>query len=196
MASNKSPLYTALAFFFALIVLAGGAAKFYRGVSTIAKSGSDPQVRELLEKSDKAAEEANQQSNVVAPKFQELLAEFDRLGLAKFRAEKREACQEVIDQYKAIGGCLQESSKCMVEATQLGTETKITEFLMARTKSYGLLIQAAQKNQEIVAAAMDESLADTDAVLNKIEALAVSRDADHQAANEAAAEADAILKKS
>lgn len=196
MASSKSPLYTALAFFFALIVLAGGAAKFYRGVTTMAKSGSDPKVRELLEKSDKAAEEANQQSNVVAPMFQELFTEFDRLGLAVFRAEKREDCQKVIDHYKAIGGHLQEASKLMIEATQLGTETKITDFLMARSKSYGLLIQAAQKNQEIVSAAMDESLVDTDAVLNKIEALANSRDADHKAANEAAAEADAILKKS
>jgi hypothetical protein len=196
MASSKSPLYTALAFFFALIVLAGGAAKFYRGVSAMAKSSSDPKVRELLEKSDKAAEEANQQSNVVAPMFQELFTEFDRLGLTAFRAEKREACQKVIDHYKAISGHLQEASKSMIEATQLGTETKITDFLMARSKSYGLLIQAAQKNQEIVSAAMDESLADTDAVLNKIEALANSRDADHKAANEAAAEADAILKKS
>lgn len=196
MASSKSPLYTALGFFFALIVLAGGAAKFYRGVSNMAKSGSDPKVRELLEKSDKAVDEANRQSNVVAPKFQELLAEFDRLGLAKFRAEKREACQEVIDQYKAIGDHLQEASKFMVEATQLGTEAKITDFLMARTKSYGLLIQAAQKNQEIVSATMDQSLAETDAVISKIGALAASRDADHQAANEAAAEADAILKKS
>lgn len=196
MASSKSPLYAALAFFFSLIVLAGGAVKFYRGVSTMANSGSDPKVRELLEKSDKAVEEANRQSDVVAPMFQELLADFDRLGLAAFRSEKRDACQRVIEQYQAIGGHLQEASKLMVEATQLGTETKITEFLMARSKSYGLLIQAAQKNQEIISATMDDSLADTDAVLNKIEALAVSRDADHKAAKEAAAASDAILKKS
>ena len=79
MSTRKSPLYTALAVVFGIIVLAGGAAKLYRGFSNLTSSGLDPKVGELLRESDAAIAEVNRETNAVVPAFQELLNDFDKM---------------------------------------------------------------------------------------------------------------------
>ena len=196
MATRKSPFYTILAILFSLVILGLGGSKFYRGISTLSQSGSDPKVRDLLVKSDASVADANQQSKTVAPLFQELLGEFDRLGVPAFRSEKREACEKIRGQFAEVKGLLQEVSTSLIDATKIGVDKKTTEFLMARSKSYDLLIKANEKNIEIISATLDESITELDDVVEKVQAIAMKREDDEKAAAEASAIADEILKRS
>lgn len=196
MSTRKSPLYTALAVVFGIIVLAGGAAKLYRGFSNLTSSGLDPKVGELLRESDAAIAEVNRETNAVVPAFQELLNDFDKMELAAFRAEKRETCTKLSEQFAAVGERLQLASKTIIEATQLGTDADTTAFLMARSKSYDLLIKVSKQNIDIIRATLDESVVDMDAIVGKVLSIAANRDADQKAADEATAAANAMIKRS
>ena len=196
MSSSKSPLYSVLAILVSLVVLAGGAAKLYRGVSQLKEPGANAKVDELLAKSDSSAEEANRQSAVIASAFQELLGDFDKLGIQAFRSEKREACEKLSEQFAAVSEHLHESSRVLVEATKHGTNEKTTSFLLMRSKSHELLGKANTQNMEIIRAILDESTVDVDAIVQKVQSIAESRDANQKAANEAAEESNAILKRS
>ena len=196
MSTRKSPLYTALAVVFGIIVLAGGAAKLYRGFSNLTSSGLDPKVGELLRESDAAIAEVNRETNAVVPAFQELLNDFDKMELAAFRAEKRETCTKLSEQFAAVGERLQLASKTIIEATQLGTDADTTAFLMARSRSYDLLIKVSKQNIDIIRATLDESVVDMDAIVGKVLSIAANRDADQKAADEATAAANAMIKRS
>lgn len=195
MSNSKSPLYSALAILVSLVVLAGGAAKLYRGVSQLKESGANSKVDELLTKSDSLAEEANRQSAAIAPAFQELLGDFDKLGVQTFRSEKREACEKLSEQFAAIGEHLHESSRGLVEATKHGTNEKTTDFLLKMSKSHEILGNASKQNTDIIRELLDESVVDVDVIVQKVQSIAESRDAKRKAANEMAEEANAILKQ-
>ena len=195
MSTRRSPFYTALAILFSLIVLAGGAAKLYRGFNSMAQSGQSPAVRELLEKSDAAAAEANKKSEAASPAFDELLGDFDKLGITSFRAEKREACAKVTEQFNDVSKELEVASKSLIGASKQQTNEKLNKFILSRSKSYDLLVEANKKNVEIVSATLDESLIDANAVLVKIEAIAASRSAIQSEALQASAAADELLKQ-
>lgn len=196
MSTRKSPLYTALAVVFGIIVLAGGAAKLYRGFSNLTSSGLDPKIGELLRESDAAIAEVNRETNAVVPAFQELLNDFDKMELAAFRAEKRETCTKLSEQFAAVGERLQLASKTIIEATQLGTDADTNAFLMARSRSYDLLVKVSKQNIDIIRATLDESVVDMDAIVGKVLSLAANRDADQKAADEATAAANAMIKRS
>ena len=192
MSTRKSPLYTILAILFSFVILAGGAAKLYRGINILNQSGSDPKVRELLMKGDASVEDANQQSIIVAPLFQELLGEFDRLGIAAFRSEKREDCEKIRGQFVSVNKRLQEASLSILDATKIGVDKKTNEFLMARSKSYDLLMSANEKNIDILSTILDESITELDAVIEKVQTIAMKRGEDEKAAAESSAIADQI----
>lgn len=193
MSTQKSPLYKALGILFSLIVLAGGAAKLYRGVSNLKGAKLDPKVSELLEKSDQYIAEANSQSVATSTEFEVLLSDFDKLGIEKFRSEKRESCAQLTKQFEAIGQRLHEASTLLVEATKLGTNQKTTEFLLARSASYELLVKVNAQNIDIIRVTQDESIVDMNTVVEKVLSIAKKRDEDQKAANEATAASDAIL---
>ncbi len=196
MSTQKSPFYTAMAVLFGIVVLAGGAAKLYRGVSNLSGSGLAPKVGALLKKSDASVAQADQQSTAIAPAFQELLADFDKLGLDAFRSEKRDSCEKLIEQFAAVSEHLNEASKSLVDATKHGADKNTNEFLVARSRSYKLFVKANNQNIDILRVTLDESIVDRNVLVEKILSLAQSRDADQQAAKELAAESDAILKRS
>jgi hypothetical protein len=195
MSTRKSPIYSILAVLFSLVILAGGAAKLYRGISGLSESGAAPKVRELLVKSDSSAEEANRQSAVVAPLFQDLLGEFDQMGLAAFRTEKRNECEKVSAQYVAVAAHLRDASKSILEATKHGTDAKTSEFLLARSESYECLIRANEKNIEIISVILDQSISDTDAVIEKVHSIATQRGEDEKASQVALATSNQVLKQ-
>lgn len=196
MSLRKSPVYTVLAILFSLIVLAGGAAKLYRGISRLSSSGLDPQVGELLKKSDTAVDEANRQAGAAAIAFQELLGDFDRLGVVEFRQQKQETCAQIREQFEGVSTRLQEASTYLIEATQHGTNEKTTAFLKARAQSYELLMKVGSQNIEIIRTILDESMVDPNAIVQKVMSIAESRDANQKAATEATVAANAILNRS
>lgn len=196
MSNRKSPLYTVIAVLFGIVAIAGGAAKMYRGIGSLSNAGQDPKVDELLKKSDASVAEANSQIMVVVPAFQGLLNDFDTLGLAAFRLEKRDACEKIVEQFSVANNHLQEASISIIEATKLGTDDKTTAFLIDKSRSYELLVKVNAQNIDIVRATLDESIVDMDAVVEKVMSIATSRDADQKAADEATAAANAILKQS
>ena len=195
MSTRKSPFYTVLGVVFGLIVLAGGAAKFYRGLSGLTSTGLNPKVKTLLEESDAAIAVANQQTSTVVPAFQQLLTDFDTLGVANFRAERREACATLTDQYTTINDQLQTASNKIKEAIKLGIDANTTAFLDARSKSYSLLVDVTKHNLDIIRTLLDESVVDTDAIVAKVQSIAENRALAEKAANEATAAADALLKR-
>ncbi len=178
-----------------MIVLAGGAAKFYRGISGLTKPQSNSQVRDLLVKSDEAAADANGKSIAIAPAFDALLGEFDRLGVAEFRAQKQDDSARLSGQFKQVSDALGTASGLLLEAAKLESNPKLTSFITARSKSYEMCIEANSKNIEIIAATMDKSLADSAAVLARIESIVADRNAAQEAAQKAAATADELLKQ-
>ena len=196
MSNQKSRFSTILAVVFGLVVFAGGAAKLYRGISTLSGSGQDPKVLELLTKSDASVADANAQIVVASPAFQALLNDFDNLGLAAFRREKKSECEKVIEQFSVASSHLQEASKSIVEATKIGTDEKTTAFLTDKSKSYDLLAKVNAQNIEIIRTTLDTSIEDMDAVVEKVMSIAKNRDADQQAADAATAAAELTLKKS
>ena len=84
----------------------------------------------------------------------------------------------------------------LVEATKHGTNEKTTSFLLMRSKSHELLGKANTQNVDIIRAILDESVVDVDVIVQKVQSIAESRDANEKAANEAAEESTAILKRS
>ncbi len=195
MSNSKSPLYSVLAILVSLVVLAGGAAKLYRGVGQLKESGANSKLDGLLAKSDSLAEEANRQSAAIAPAFQELLGDFDKLGVQTFRSEKREACAKLSEQFAAVSEQLHESSRVLVEATKHGTNEKTTNFLLKMSKSHEILGNASTQNMDIIRAILDESVVDVDVVVQKVQSIAESRDAKRKEASELAEDANAILKQ-
>jgi len=195
MSNRKSPLYTVFAILFGIIAIVGGGAKMYRGFSNLSNSGQDPKVVELLTKSDASVAEANSQLAAVGPAFQNLLSDFDSMGLAAFRSEKKETCAQLIDQYSLANDHLQSASKSIVEATEFGTNTKTTAFLMDRSKSYDLLVKVNNHNIDIIRVTLDESIDDMDTVVEKVLSIAQSRDEDQEASDAAAVAADAVLQQ-
>ena len=195
MSNSKSPLYSALAILVSLVVLAGGAAKLYRGYSRISSSESSAKVDELLEESDATVAEANRQSVVLTPAFRELLGDFDKLGIDAFRSEKQEACTKLSEQFAAVSEQLNESSRLLIEATKHGTNEKLTGFLLAKSKSYELQGKVNTEHIDMIRALLDESIVDVDAIVQKIQSITASAVANRKAADEAAEESAAILKQ-
>jgi len=184
-----------MAVLFGLVVLAGGAAKLYRGYSDLKSSGLDPKMGELLKKSDASVAEANRTTSTAVPAFQELLNDFDTLGFAAFRSEKIEACAKLSEQFAAVSAHLQEASNSIVEATKQGTDEKTTAFLLARSRSYELLVKVNTKNIDIIRATLDESMVDMNTIVEKVMSIAESRDADQKKADEASTAASASIVK-
>ena len=195
MSTRKSPFYTAMGFLFSLVILVGGAAKLYRGVSGLSSTGGSDKVRELLTEGDAAVEIANREMVAVQSAFQTLFTDFDQLGVEAFRAGKREDCDKVIGQYESISNYLQLASSKIAEATKLDADAKVNEFLLPRSKSYDLLKKVCQQNIAMVQATLDTSLADADSVISKLEVIVASRDADQKAADDATNASDAVLKR-
>ncbi len=195
MTTKRSPIYTVLAVLFGVIMIAGGLAKAFRGFSQLTATDSTPAVRDLLVKSDAAAEEANRKSEAVSTAFDELLAEFDKLGVAKFRAEKSDACANVSEQFNAVTKELDLASNALKDASKLESNEKLKNFILTKSKSYDLLVEANKKNVDIVAATMDESLPDVNAVLAKIESLAASRATIQKESLDASTAADELIKQ-
>ena len=177
-----------------LVVLAGGAAKLYRGVSNLTDSASNSKVDELLKASDAAVEEANRKMQTAEAGFNEVLGQFDTLGITDFRAQKRDECAKLSDQYAAANQQLQQACNSIAEAVKLGAIKKVVPFLETRARSYELLVKANTQNINILQTTLDESMVDMNAIVEKVMSIAHSRDADQKAANEISAEADAMLK--
>ncbi len=196
MAIQNSLFKSALTLLFSGIVLIGGAAKLYRGFSVLTSTRSNSVLDELLKKSDESVAEANRQSNEIAPVFQSLLGDFDQLGVAAFRLEKREACAQLTEQFTAVNNHLHVASTSLLEATNHGTSEKVTAFLKARSNAYELLVKVNTQNIDIIEATLDESIVDTDAIVELIMSIAKSRDADQIVADEATAAADAVMEGS
>ncbi len=195
MTTRKSPLYSGITLLFGLVIMAGGAAKLYRSFSNLSSAQANPKVDKLLEASDAAVAEANQKLLEVSPAFQELLNDFDQMGVDAFRSEKRETCAKIAEQFAAANEHLQVASNSIAEAVKEGTTEKVTAFLMARSKSYQLLVKANTQNINIIQVIIDESMVDMDSIVEKVLSIAESRDADQKAANDATATADALLKQ-
>ena len=138
---------------------------------------------------------SNQEANAAVPVFHQLLTDFDSLGVEKFRAERAEASDKLIQQYESICQRLGTGSSKAIEATKMVTDAKLIEFLKARAKSFDLLINANKHNAAIIRALLDPAVVDADAIVAKVEAEAESRTADEKAANEVTAASNALLQE-
>lgn len=195
MSNRKSPFYSAMAILFGLIVLAGGAAKFYRGLSALNSSSTNPKVRELLTASDAAVLDANREIQLAGPQFQTLLEDFDSMGPVSFRKERHQAAELLSQRYRTVIQQLRLASSKALEATQLDTDGKANGFLTAKSQSYEHLATANEKNAEIVQALMDTSISEVDAIIAKVQELATLRAADQKASDEADALASTFIEK-
>lgn len=190
--SKKSPVVSAISVVVGIVLLAGGAAKVYRGINTLS-GGSDPKVAELLKQNDTAIDEANKQLADALPRFQQLLNDFDSLGLVAFRNEKKEIGEQITQSLASATNNLKQAVQVISEALQLDDTKKIAEFLKLRSTSYEKLTSVCEQNIEIVRVMFDESLTDTDAIVAKVMEIATSRDENQKASDEAGAAADAML---
>lgn len=193
MATGKSKLYSAFAILFSLIVLAGGAAKLFRGVNALAKNDSNPKIREILTESDAAIDKADQDAVSANSAFRDLLSDFDTMGPQVFRAEKGQACEKLCARYTAICDHLTRASNKAMEAVKIGVSDKLQGFLSEKSKSYDLLVKANTRNIDIIHALLDESMVDANTIVAKIKTIAESRDADKKASREADTKADAFI---
>ncbi len=154
--SKKSPIVSAISILAGLVIFAGGAAKLYRGISNLS-GGTDPKVTELLKQSDAAVEEANKTLTHVQPEFEQLLTDFDTLGVAAFRTEKKDASSHVISDFQAAVEQLKNASQAIAEALVLDSQTKVAGFLKTRATSYDKLVLASEQNIAVVNALLDEA---------------------------------------
>ncbi|MDZ4849552.1 MAG: hypothetical protein SGI77_09670 [Pirellulaceae bacterium] len=191
---NIAPLMTTIIVIVAAIAIVSGGFKMFSGVQKIASSSSDPKVDLLLKDSDVALDEANKQNQIVVPAFQQLLNDFDQLGVESFRKEKREVSDNLVAQFAKTTGQFQMAAKKLDAAAILSVDKKLNAFIVIKSKSYGLLGNVCDQNAEIIRVLLDDSLVDSAAITEKVLKLAASRDATQKAANDATTEADVIMK--
>ncbi len=189
-----APLMTAIIVIVAAIAIVSGGFKMLSGIQKIASSSSDPKVDLLLKESDVALDEANKQNQTAIPAFQQLLNDFDSLGVEGFRKEKRELSTNLVAQFAKTTEQFQMAAKKLDAAAELSVDKKLNAFIVIKSKSYELLGKVCDQNAEMIQVLLDDSLADGAAITEKVLALAASRDATQKAANDATTEADAVMK--
>lgn len=191
---KRAPLMTAIIVIVAAIAIVGGGLKMFSGTQKITSSSSDPKVDLLLKESDAALDEANKQNQIAVPAFQQLLSDFDQLGVEGFRKEKRELSENLVVQFAKTAEQFQTAANKLDTAALLSADKKLNAFLVIKSKSYGLLGKVCDQDVEMIRVLLDDSLTDGAAITGKVLELAASRDATQKAADDATTEADAVMK--
>ncbi len=191
---KSAPLMTAIIVIVAAVAIVGGGFKMLSGIQQMSGSSSDPKVDLLLKESDIALDEANKQNQIVIPTFQQLLNDFEQLGIERFRKEKRELSENLVAEFAKTTDRFQVAAKKLDDAAILSVDKKLNAFVVIKSKSYGLLGKVCEQDAEMIRVLLDDSLTDGAAITGKVLELASSRDTTQKAANDATVEADAVMK--
>ncbi len=191
---KRSSLTTAIIVIVAAVAIVSGGLKMFSGIQKVASSNSDPKVDLLLKESDDALDEANKQHQIVVPAFQQLLNDFDQLGVEGFRKEKSELSGNLITQFTNTAAQFQMAAKKLDAAAMISKNEQLIAFMTLKSKSYGLLGKVCDQNVEMIQVLLDASLTDDAAITGKVLELAASRDATQKTVIDTTTEADAIVK--
>jgi hypothetical protein len=179
---------------FGLIGIVLGVAQIQRGIKEITGAGRDPELQRLLVDSDKAVDDANKLMQDVAPLFQQLLDEVDKVGLDLVHQQKQELAQQVSEKFEKASVLLHTAAKELDEAVQHKVADKYKAFLADKSLSYRLTADACDRNREIVTLVMDKSIDKLEVLMPKIESAAAKREEAQKAAAEASAKAEEAAK--
>ncbi|MFO1066511.1 MAG: hypothetical protein U0892_21845 [Pirellulales bacterium] len=196
MSGNKPLLFRGLALVCSLIVVVGGVARLYRGLTASGGATIEPKVTQILEESDAAVQEANRLKTEALSEFQTLLADFDGMEVATFRSEKQAASSELIAKFTMAGDRLKLAAAKLHEAIKIGVDKKTDSYLAAQARADELIAQVVMRNVEILQTLLDPANTDKQAITAQVLAIAAQREVTNKSADEAAEEATSILKQS
>ncbi len=191
---KRSPLTAAIIVIVAAVAIVGGGLKMFGGIQKIASSSSDPKVDLLLKESDAALDEANKQNQLVVPAFQQMLNDFDQLGVEVFRKERSELSGNLITQFTNTAAQFQLAAKKLDAAAMISKNEQLNAFMTLKSKSYGLMGKVCNQNVEMIQVLLDASLTDAAVITGKVLELAASRDETQKTVIDTTTEADAIAK--
>src|ERR1700680_3442090 len=135
---KMNPLLRIFVIICALIVIAGGIAKVYKGWHEWRGAAGDAEFKPLLEENDKAIGEAKRISMEAQAMFQTLLNDIDKIGLDQVRAKESDTAQKIDDLFGKAAEEFRHAVKTSEQAAQHHTDAKMKAFLATKGKSYTL----------------------------------------------------------
>jgi hypothetical protein len=191
---KRNPLITLVLLACGVIGIVMGISQMRGGLRDLFGSGLDPQVEKLIADSDAALAHANEHITSVGSSFQALLNDVGALGLDAFRRDKTTEAERIKSSFAEAADLLREAKTKLDDAAGQETDDKLKSFVVAKAKSYGLLADVCDQNRKIVNLLLDKSIATSDELVPQVLELAAKRDETQKAADDATAEADAIVK--
>jgi hypothetical protein len=180
----------------ALLILLGGAAQMWKGVKQLrGGGGNSPQFSQLLKESDNALVEARRYAGEASPLFKRMMNDVDTLGLDGFRAQQKESATQTIDLLRNSSEQFRLAERKLSESKSLNRNPKLTPFLETKARSYDLLAQTVDINQEMAELVLDESITSVDALLPKLTDATTRYKAVEKDAQAASSEAEELGNK-
>ena len=178
----------------AVVVTLGGAAQIWRGVKTM-RGEHRAELTQLLSASDAALADAQRLASDATPSFQQLLNDVDGLGLEAFRAQHKESATKTKDMIGSAVEQFRVARSKLEAATKAKGSARLKPFLEAKARSYELVAQALETNQQMIDMVLDEPITDTEVLLPKLQEAAARRDALDRQAQAASEESNEIGKQ-
>ena len=162
--------------------------------TAIRNAGGSAELTQLLQEID-ALEASDKSRHEALRMFDQLLADVHNLGLATVRQQQKEVAPRVTE---LLGKGIEHNrlaAKKYEEAAQKEPRTRFKPFFTYKAQSYEFYAQVLAINQEIVRLVFDESIANQDDLMPKVDEAEKRRIAVGMRGNEAKAKANAIAKE-
>jgi ABC-type uncharacterized transport system ATPase component len=192
---KRNPMTTVVLMAVGVIGIIFGVMKMSQGVHEIFGSSINDKAVESLQASDHAVAAAATEIQTAQPKFQALLNNVDKKGVAAVRQDDRADVQEVQKNFASAVENYRRAVSSLDQALETSLPDKAKEFVSGKREGLNLLAEVCDANRQIVGLILDESIAANDAYLAKITEIAAKRDANQKSAEEAIAKADALVSK-
>jgi hypothetical protein len=190
----RNPLLTAVIVACGVIALVVGLVQVMRGVVEMLGSKLGPEVEALLSEANQASLEGLEDMKAAMEPFNDLMKDADTLGLPAFRAERRAAADKVTEHFAGAADQYRLAARKLDEVLTYDIKEEFRPYFAAKGRAFILWAETCELNRDIVHAVLDESLATTTELNPKIQSLAERRDAKQKEAEQATAEADAMMK--
>jgi hypothetical protein len=192
-----SPVVRVITILCGIAAITTGVIQMKRGADEM--SGEpDPKVKELTIESDKAVAAGDQFTEEATPLFTTSLADVDKLGLEKSRAQNKAATAQAADLLGKAAEQYRLAGQKLDDAIKRSPDSRLNPFYEARVRAYKNYAEVRALNQEICRLLADETIKIVSDLEPKVTAAAERRDGFEKAAVEAAKEGNKIavdLKK-
>lgn len=177
-----------------VIVAIVGLMQTMRGLGEMFGFGVPAEVRQLVEESDAAINEANQRTQSAATPFQELLNAIDAQPLDEVRSQHDAAGRQAEQDFAQAAAQFRSAAEKLDEANTHNVVDKLKDYFAEKSKAYKLLAKVCEDNREIIQVVLDDAIEYAQLEARVLE-IAARRDAAQQEATEISENADAAVKQ-